>query len=158
MTSMISTTAMTHPLTPLYLQPSANLLSPATRCRLAFVAEFGPCSLDVLRGQFCADATRRERDAFRSFLFNLVKAGYLQVSGRQAERRWQIGYDAKADVADWADVAEPALAPAARAFAGLRTPAAQYNIFASTYRPTADPALRPGALDFKRLPSHGYGC
>lgn len=141
---------MTHPLTPLYLQRRARRLSAASRRKLAFIAEFGPCSFDTLYSEFYK--TPRNRDACRAGLYSLTKAGYLQASEDGAERCWQIGFGV-------VEPAAPVLPPAARAFARLRTPAPQYDVLRRpVYVPGPSAAPRAGSLDFKRLASHGNRC
>ncbi|MFZ3141560.1 hypothetical protein [Polaromonas sp.] len=103
---------MTHPLTPLYLQRSASRLRPSTRCLLDFIAQSGPCRLDTLCDQLRID--RLKRASFRFHLVFLAKAGYLEVSGYRAKRRWQIGFGVEA-AAQNPD--ELALSPAAQSYA-----------------------------------------
>ena len=134
------------------LNINAARLSDTTRATLAFVDKFGPVSFEVLFAKFCSERSgSRAREQYRANLNYLVDAGYLSTDGRSSERTWQIDCSPR--------VVKPVAVPAYVASRDRLTPPAQYDrMHAPAYVPEAGPALRPGALDFKRCASVGHRC
>lgn len=102
----------------------------------------------------------------RSVLGYMVGAGYVVIDGRRdGERLYQLGDLSK--LPSRAKAPRPfqpkshtaLVGPATSAYVGERVPPRQHDVmFGAVYVPSPGVALRPGSLDYKRVPSHGYGC
>lgn len=134
---------MTHPFTD--SMPDLNQLEAQRRVNTALVAyvrKVKRCQLlelyDIFGPEIDSPAARL---AFKERLARLVRADLLQTGGRDDARYWE---------------SVPACDPA---LASSLVPARQNDVMHSpVYVPDAGPALRAGALDYKRVASVGDRC
>ena len=112
------------------------------------VTKYQPCGFIELYDLFGADQDEGGKNAmerFRTRLGYLTSSHQLMATGTAAARRWRI-----------APQGEPTPLPH---YPQTLVPPAQYDhMRAPDYVPDAGPALRAGALNFQRLPSHGDRC
>lgn len=118
------------------------------------VAKHAPCGFNELYdlfGDVQTDNTTKER--FRSRLNYLAESRQLQAKGTARNRRWSLPCELAPALPE---AFEPVVLPA---WLGGTVPPAQYDrMHAPLYVPEAGPALRAGALDFKRFASAGDRC
>lgn len=121
-----------------------------TRNILDHLAEHAPCNFDVLFDLFGgALCDRAAKNRMHQRLSYLVCKGLLQASSRHGQRYWGLPQ------------AEPDAAPvdAPPAWAGSVAQPPRIDVMhCPVYVPDRAPALRAGALDFKRHASVGDRC
>ncbi len=117
------------------------------------VAQHEPCGFDELMklfGELPADREARLR--FQKRLSYLCYAGRLRPVNHQEQRHWCVPQ---------VDAAEPddAPAPPTDKWVGTVVPPRQHSVMhGALYVPEASPALRAGAHDYQRVPTHGVRC
>lgn len=143
--------------TPSAIPRISTRMSSESQAVLTYVASNANCTFAVLRGEFHPGYKSGSLHSFRSKLNSLVKAGHLAMIYTDGVGTYQTGSGVKRSKPEPA--IEPVAIPAYVASRYRITPPAQYDrMHAPHYVPETDPALRPGALDYKRFSSHGHRC
>lgn len=91
---------------------------------------------------------------FRNRLGLLVRTGQLQTHGEGAARCYSLAGTTPAPVHRY----KPALLATTAPMPTMRVPPRQHNVMLGTYQPPRAVNLRPGALDYARVPSRGVAC
>ena len=136
---------------------TSNRMSAESQAVIAYVASNDNCTCVVLCEKFHPGFKPTSLHSFRSKLNSLVKAGHLSIIFTDGVGIYQIGSGVKRSKPEpcTPEVAVPAYV----ASRDRLTPPAQYDRMNSpAYVPEADPALRPGALDYKACASRGFSC
>ncbi len=97
----------------------------------------------------------RDKVTFRIWLNNRVTSGLLGAIGEKDERMWWV-----ADPAGSIKVQRLMREVKQQAAHNdlPRVPPRRVNVMAGDYVPRTPQVTRPGALDFKAVPSHGHRC
>lgn len=118
---------------------------------LDFIEAHQPIGLSALFASF--DGAGESLTAFTKRLHYLKKQGWLLSAGKSTRAVWSRSSERPSQALP------PKVAPQPAAAVGWPVPPRQHNVMhGPTYQPAASPALRPGALDFMRLASHGNRC
>lgn len=118
---------------------------------LDFIEAHQPIGLSALFASF--DGAGESINAFSKRLHYLKAQGWLLNAGASTRAVWSRSSERPSHTL------QPRLALQPAAAVGQPVPPRQHNVMhGPTYRPAAAPALRPGALDFMRLASHGHRC
>ena len=96
----------------------------------------GPMAVGEMLGDEVIEARRQ---CFRRRLAKLVEQGHLQTRGERADRLWFV----------------PAREPVAE---GRVAQPRRIDVMHSVWRPEPRQVMRPGANDFRSIPSHGLNC
>ncbi len=136
--------------------PKGALVSPITKTIVSYLLEHGPARVTEI------DAAIMKIDGLRAYanpanmnrvLNKLRMAGHIHRILRDDEMLWVHGpHPQTVDPA-----AEAQAEPDPVVLAVVQAP--RFDVFrASAYVPDAGPALRPGAMDFMRVPTFGTRC
>jgi hypothetical protein len=140
-----------------------SLCSPITKGIVAFLAKHGPArrlEIDLALMRVPGYAALKDPQRPARTLHALREQGHIHRVLRNDEMLWAHGphpntVSAAAEAAEAAAAAAVAPGP----YVGAVVPSACFDLMhAPTYVPPAGPALRPGALDYKRCASHGVRC
>lgn len=130
-------------------------LSLVSQALLAYVSEHLSCSFSTLQTVFCPNAPVGKgsvTNGFRARLAYLVSVDHLKSTNVDGQCTYQIGSGIpRVKPTKAASVVDADLAL-------KRAPPAQYNRMQGNYEAEASPFMRPGALDFKNVVSHGFPC
>lgn len=132
-------------------------MSPVSQAVLCYVYEHPDCEFKELQTLFYPDAPSGKGSAtegFRARLAYLVSVGHLKRTQIDSVCGYRIGNGIRPPKPEPVHAAVEAADPALQ-----RTPSAQYDrMHGSAFIYTMSEPTRPGALDFKRIASHGYQC
>lgn len=128
------------------------------------VATHEPCGFDDLFAVFGGtplDGAAKLK--FSKRLSYLVNGGKLCLMNHGGRRHWcvpQVETEAEAAALEGAmDCPATTLAEQAKKWVGTVVPPRQHSVMhGALYVPEAETALRPGALDYRRVPTHGVRC
>jgi hypothetical protein len=119
---------------------------------LDFIEAHQPIGLSALFANF--DGAGESLHAFSKRLHYLKAQGWLLNAGASTRAVWSRSSERPSHTLQPKVVAQPVAAAV-----GQLVPPRQHNVMhGPTYQPAAGTALRPGALDFMRLASHGHRC
>ena len=137
-----------------------SLCSPITKGIVAFLAKHGPArrlEIDLALMRVPGYAALKDPQRPARTLHALREQGHIHRVLRNDEMLW--AHVPHPDTVSAALEAEAEAAAAPGPYVGMVVPPPQMDrMRAPTYVPAADPALRPGALDFKHCPSFGTRC
>lgn len=124
---------------------------------LDFIQAHQPIGLSDLFARF--DGAGENLTAFSKRLHYLKKQGWLLTAGASTRAVWSRSSARPSHTLQRRLTTQPKLALQPSAAVGHLVPPRQHNVMhGPTYQPAAGTALRPGALDFMRLSSHGHRC
>lgn len=133
-----------------------SLRSPVTQAIVAYLLAHGPArEADIDQAMMRVPGYARLTDPHRpkGTLHHLREGGHVHRVLRNDEMLWAHGPHPLAV----SEEAEPEAAP--EPYMGAVVPPACFDLMhAPAYVPDAGPALRLGALDYKRCASHGVRC
>jgi hypothetical protein len=148
-----------------YIPRISDRMSPLSQAILLYVSEHPDCSFTALHTLFSPSANGIGREGFRARLGYLVSVGHLQrrdIRGISCYRTGDGARPPKPVPEPVPEIATPAgywQDASGNLIPQFRTPAPCYDLKnAPAYVPEAGPALRAGALDFKRYASVGHSC
>ena len=120
---------------------------------LNYVAKNEPCFFDELLDLFGDVKTDQEAALkFRNRLSYLVCSQQLRCTGKGDDKRWYVP-QVDRGIAPLEIEVEP------YAYVGTVAAPRQCDVMhGPVYKPSPTPSLRPGALDFKTLPTRGNPC
>lgn len=147
-------------------KPKGSLLSPYTQACVNHLLDHGPSTLAQLDsmiqsvGHWAAEVQAIKADSttrLRRLMHELRERGHVHCVVRNDEMLLAHGPHPAA--VDAAIEAEAAAVADTNLYVGVVVPPPQMDLMhAPTYVPPAGPALRAGALDYKRCASFGTRC
>lgn len=125
---------------------------------VAYVAIEQPCDFTELRQRFGGpDGSSAAKVIFQKRLAYLVSKGRLQTINCGTKPHWEIPEPETADEPECQRAEK--LTRSADSWVGTVVPPRQHSVLdGPTYVPEPDAALRSGALDYRRVASHGVRC